>query len=462
MAGIIVDIGARTSKLNKSLSSARRRLLNWGKRLTRSMQRIGLNIGRGIVRGIKRGVMAVGAVVTAGIVKSLQTSGQFEKYEAQFEALLGSAEKAKKRIKEIEDVALTVTFDVDSLTQANRHLTVFTENAMAGKDAMKLIADAASVTPNAIEDVAFWFGRAYSMIDAGRPMGEAVMRLREMSLISSEAAKGLAKLEKSYSPTAQAKKLELLIDSLMRFEGANERLISTLPGQMSMFRDAMTYAFREVGDAIAPLTKTYLKELIEKIRELRENGTFKDWGQSVAESIAFVRTKLESFVDLISLYFDNIRKRLETDSIAKIIGEDIGKALGYGIEAAANFLLEYTGAFTEIGITIGKGIAIGVVKGIGSAGNRFLEEIYNNTTPFLGLPKIDMSDPFNVDTSKFEKSRNNFIDSMKFGNNGKIDPPSFSDAANRASGLLNSRKRSGPAEVVIVGDKTPKIAKGGL
>jgi hypothetical protein len=327
------------------------------------MQRIGLNIGRGIVRGIKRGVMAVGAVVTAGIVKSLQTAGEFQKYEAQFEALIGSADEAKKRIKEIEDVALTVTFDVDSLTQANRHLTVFTENAMAGTDAMKMIADAASVTPNAIEDVAFWFGRAYSMIDAGRPMGEAVMRLREMSLISSTAAKGLAKLEKSYSPTAQAQKLQILIDSLMRFEGANKRLIKTLPGQMSMFRDAMTYAFRDVGNAIAPLTQRWLEELITKIRDLRDSGTFKQWGENVSNTFESARATLEGFFNNLSSRFGGLEFGRAGSEQRKAFMDEVEKLTSDISNVFTSVLRQNLQPVVDVGVELGFRLAKGFASG---------------------------------------------------------------------------------------------------
>lgn len=362
--GIIVEIGASVDKLNRGLSRSRNKLLAWGSGLVRSMARVGLGIGRSLVTGLRRGLTVLGGLAAAGIGKSIQEAARFEAYEFQFKALLGSAEDAKKRMEEIRQVDLSVPFDISDIADSSRILTVFTNNAFASTDALKMMADAASVTPNEMKEVAFWYGRAYSMIQSGRPFGEAAMRLQEMGLISGEARNQMERLQKTRGPDKVAKIMEVLNGEFRKFEGASNEMMGTWKGISSVFGSGVRQSFEAVGKEILPLAKVWMQELIDKMEELRENGTLARWGQNASKALEAARAKIEEIVK----YFREATANFQNN--AQTMGW--GEALKVEVEKVTDAIMDGLGSWWEankeavgsFGRNLGGAIADGMAKAI--------------------------------------------------------------------------------------------------
>lgn len=373
--GIKVTIGANAGPFAKGLQSVNRRIAGWAARLPGRFARAGIAAGRrfvrGLVRTIRRGIIGAGVLGAGLIGKSISEAGRFEKYDLQFEALLGTAEKAQKRMNEIKQVDLEAPFDITSITDASRVLTVFTENAFAGTKALKMMADAASVTPNDIKDVAFWYGRAYSMIQSGRPFGEAAMRLQEMGLLTGKARNEMERFSGVNTPKAIESSMEILNSEFLKFHGAAAKLAKTWPGIMSIFTSASKQSFDEVGKEILPLAKYWLEELIAKMTELRNNGTFSTWGQNVAWAFYNIRQGVESaipkikeFSDKAKLYLSAFSKNVEDNGITSALSDEIVKGLEFSIEKLADALDKYLPGFIEFGVEIGAAIAEGFARGL--------------------------------------------------------------------------------------------------
>lgn len=368
MGGIRVEIGANTTALNRGLKQSKNRIAAWARSVVGRFARAGVDaaraFARGVVLNIKRVGMVAGGLMAAGIVKSVSEAGRFEQYEMQFEALLGSVEAAKSRMDEIKAVDLEAPFDITEIAVASKMLTVFTANAFAGTDALKMMADAASVTPRPLSEIAYWYGRAYSMIKANRPLGEAVMRLTEMGLISDEASIKLQRLSKSYSPRAQAMKLDLINQEFRKFEGSAAKLVETWPGLMSVFSSATKQAFAAVGDSILPLAKIWLQEVIDTMTELRDNGTLARWGENVATAAAKVRKAMEDHaIPAFKRFLDAAKKYLGEYQTFLDDGDWSGafrKATSDGVEAAINALKAHGPEFYAIGVELGAAIAHGI------------------------------------------------------------------------------------------------------
>jgi hypothetical protein len=374
--GVRVDITANSRGFRRGMNSNKSFLARWAKSVANKMAAAGRNIGRRLVHGItstiRRGAMVAGGLLVAGVGKSISEAGRFEAYEMQFDALLGGAEEAKKRMQEIRDIDLEVPFDITSITDASRILTVFTNNAFASTDALRMMADAAAVTPNDIKDVAFWYGRAYSMIQSGRPFGEAAMRLQEMGLLTGEARNEMEKFSGVKSPQAIAKMMDLLNAEFLKFEGSSDRLMKTWKGISSVFSSAVKQSFAAVGDEILPLAKVWLQELIDKMAQLRNNGTLTRWGQNVSKALEDVRDKVKSLFGVLKGRFDFAKAHGATDTqavVEAILGDKqslsaaIHDRLNGVLKSIGNWVEKNSPAIAQVGLTIGGAVAKGIWDG---------------------------------------------------------------------------------------------------
>ena len=76
-------------------------------------------------------------------------------------------------------------------------LLTFAADAAFGADTLRIVGDAAAGVSAPIEEVSTWFGRMYTAIQAGRPMGEALQRLQELGLLSGVARTKMEDLSKA-------------------------------------------------------------------------------------------------------------------------------------------------------------------------------------------------------------------------------------------------------------------------
>jgi hypothetical protein len=265
---------------------------------------------------------------------------------------------------EIRALDLEVPFDITQLIDGSRALEVFTGGAEAGAEALKMIADAAAVTPRPFKEVAYWYGRAYSAIQSGRPLGEANRRLLEMGVIGPEATQWLQMLSKNYSIEAQALKLEIIKDELKKFEGAAEELSKTWPGMMSILSSGTKQTFEAVGKAIQPLAKVWLQEVIDKMQELRDNGTLTRWGENVSAWAEKARKVVEdrlipAFLGLknkVESYYNEMKSVFDSGGIEAVSEKFATDAINNIIRIFKTKAPELTAVGVEIGTAIGKGL----------------------------------------------------------------------------------------------------------
>jgi hypothetical protein len=371
MAGIKLYIGLDSRGLKKGLSDNGRLISRWANRMASRLASAGMRMGRAITRGmitsIKRLGFVAGGLIAGGIVKSVKEAARFEDYGVQFEALLGSVDAAKKRMDEIKQVDLNVPFDITSIADASRILQVFTNGAFASTEALTMMADAAAVTPNDIKDVAFWYGRAYSMIQSGRPFGEAAMRLQEMGLLSGDARNEMERLGKTKGPARIEKMMAMLNGEMLKFAGAAAKRAKTFNGIWSIFTSATKQAFAAVGEAILPLAKDWLVELIAKINELRDDGTLYRWGMNVSDALQAARATIEELAKVVKAKFAQMKTDAESSDWGTVIADEISD----GITSIGDVIGKWLDANAEtIGVKafdLGSKIGWGILKGMANA-----------------------------------------------------------------------------------------------
>jgi len=152
-----------------------------------------IQIGRAAFQTTRR--LVSGAVSAANAL--LAPNEQFEVASLQFEQLLGSAEAAKQRIKELYDYANNTPFLNPDVLQAGKILQSFGGEALGMGKGLKMTGDMAAYVSSEMADIAMWVGRAYSQIMSNQEFGDAAQRLQELTLLTGAERTRLEELKKS-------------------------------------------------------------------------------------------------------------------------------------------------------------------------------------------------------------------------------------------------------------------------
>ena len=162
-------------------------------------------------------------------------NAQVERATIQFGAFFRNAEQAEAHVRSLTDFAARTPFQLPGILQASRMLLTFAADAAFGADTLRIVGDAAAGVSAPIEEVSTWFGRMYTAIQAGRPMGEALQRLQELGLLSGVARTKMEDLSKAGAD--QEVIMAVLRGEWEKHGGAMERLSGTTEGLESTFTD---------------------------------------------------------------------------------------------------------------------------------------------------------------------------------------------------------------------------------
>lgn len=208
-----------------------------------------------VIGGVaKAGAIAFAAIGAAGVTAGtliakagISMNAELETAEMQFTTLLGSADRAKDHVASLFTFAAETPFETGPIIEASRMMQTFGGDALNTKDNLRLVGDAAAGTSQGIEEVGFWTGRAYSMIQSGKPFGEAAMRLQEMGVLSAAGRDEMEALQKSGADTATI--WGVMTGELGKFGGAMEMQASSWKGITSTLADV---AKMGAGEMVAP------------------------------------------------------------------------------------------------------------------------------------------------------------------------------------------------------------------
>lgn len=187
---------------------------------------------------LKLAAVAAATAFAAFIARGVKFNAQVERATVQFRAFFASAESAEAHVRSLADFAAKTPFQLPGILQASRMLLTFAADAAFGADTLRIVGDAAAGVSAPIEEVSTWFGRMYTAIQAGRPMGEALQRLQELGLLSGVARTKMEDLSKAGADQEQV--MAVLRAEWAKHEGAMERLSGTTEGLESTFGDLIS------------------------------------------------------------------------------------------------------------------------------------------------------------------------------------------------------------------------------
>ena len=169
------------------------------------------------------------------LAKGMTKLRQLEMLKTQFQPLVGGAISAKKRLQELYVFAARTPFQLHEIAEASKTLEVLTRGAISTGKGLRMVGDAAAVSGNGMQSVAFWVGRLYDGLKSGRPIGEATNRLQEMGLMTGEVRTRVETLSKSGAEFSMVwKEVE---KGMERMDGGMDQLSKTMIGLESTLAD---------------------------------------------------------------------------------------------------------------------------------------------------------------------------------------------------------------------------------
>ena len=283
----------------------------------------GMGIGQAAFGLVSQGIgMAQNSII--GMNAELETS------TLQFETLMGSSDKAAAHVQDLFTFAQKTPFESGPVIQASRTMETFGGAALDTMTNLTRFGDAAAATSNDIGEVAFWMSRAYANIQAGKPIGEATMRLSEMAVITPEVSNKIEAMQKAGAKSSEI--WDTLSGSLGRFDGAMDKMSGTWAGLTSNLEDTIRLT---AAKAFEPLFQV-AKKAVGAINDLLGSDAFQQWAIDTATAISKTVTGIADVVGSFITMGQAIGEAFTGDPGAMgVVYDMIRKVFG---DSVANFL----------------------------------------------------------------------------------------------------------------------------
>lgn len=261
-------LDADANPLERGLQGAEASVRGFTDRSSRLL-RTGLAVSFGapaFVAGIVAANTAL-KLLTEGVVGFNSTLDQstdvFTKYR-------GSAEEAAARVQELFSFAKETPFDFQGVLKGASVLESLGGKALATTENMRLFGDAAAATVNITGDLStslertnFWVARFYSALNSGAPLGEALLRLQELGLVTD---KYRAQVELAVQAGANPGQIfEQFKSQLGRFSGLMDLQQKNFTTQLSTIKDNFLQLSAIVGRPIFDAFVTQMERANRRI-----------------------------------------------------------------------------------------------------------------------------------------------------------------------------------------------------
>lgn len=328
----------------------------------------GLSIGASSLLGPMAavgGAAGIAGVSFALLHKSITSAADFETIKTGFVTLLGSVDAASQRINELAKFAADTPFELPEVAKASRVLETLTKGALSTGAGLTLVGDVASGVNQPFEELAMWIGRLYDGLQSGRPVGEAMMRLQELGVISGDTRTKIEDLQKAGQKGDAV--WAVASAALGRFAGNMKRQSETWNGLLSNLSDNIGAVFREFGTPVMDALKPLLSSLVDYTAGLAQQAAA--FGGAVANAFKLVQQAMASgqIGDLLALSLQIGFAKAVNFIMASLQG--LTAALMSAFETAPKRLVSEIRSITSPGFWVGFGE---VLQSIGAGFVSFL------------------------------------------------------------------------------------------
>ena len=254
--------------------------------------------------GLQKTMAAIGGAMffkkTLDIVGNMvNLAGGFEQTTVAFDVMLGSAEKSKKMLKDIEDFSLVTPFTPDALTENSKLLLNLGVAADKVMPSLQMLGDVSLGNQDKLNRLSLAFGQIASQ---GRLMGQDLLQLinagfNPLQVISKKTGKSVIQLKDEMSKGLISFKMveeafKTATSKGGKFHKMMEAMSKTWNGLVSTFQGFKGLIFRKIGkvftDAFKPVLKIINDFLLSFVKFLQtERGVAILKTSIVALSFAF-------------------------------------------------------------------------------------------------------------------------------------------------------------------------------
>ena len=195
------------------------------------------------------------------------SSAKLEKVRNQLRVILKGLDAAKQRVNELRKFSIATPFKMGDIVAGNRALESLTRGAMSTKEAMTQVGDAAAQAGVGFEDMSTYVGRLYDGLAAGRPVGEVLMRLNELGVVSGQARTAIEQLQESGAGFGEV--WRVVEGELKRSSGTMEHTSKTLDGLQSTLEDTQEELQATFSDHFLEGQKEAVEAQIKTLENLK-------------------------------------------------------------------------------------------------------------------------------------------------------------------------------------------------
>lgn len=237
----------------------------------------------GLVGKLMKFALAIGAAVVAWktlsavgsfAMSTIASAEQMEGFTTRWAFFLGSFDRAKEKMAELQQFANTTPFDLPGVTTAALALTRLKDTGLETMKGLRLVGDAAGVAGQPIEEVASRIARLTNNLKRGGGSGDEARILGEWQIFSPELVGRLAEMG------TKASNFKVLLGEIKKeLEGASGGMLlmsTTWDGLTSTMGDSWNTLKAAIG---APLLQGF-KPLIMDITALIDAMTGKVTGMT--------------------------------------------------------------------------------------------------------------------------------------------------------------------------------------
>ena len=263
--GMTVYIGANISDFQRKM-----------KRFQTTLKK---TIGRDAISASKKlaaGMAVLGTAITGVGFASIKAAGQIEQQRVAFTSFLGDAERAKKLLTDLQNIASRTPFEFPDLTIATKKMLAFKFNV---KDIPKILTtagDAASGVGLGTEGIGRITLALGQMASKGKLSAQEMRQLSEAGIgawgslaeaIGVDIPSAMKMAENGTIDSATA--INAILNGMQKdFKGQMEKQAQTLLGLFSTFKDNVGIQMRNLGTKLTEYLdlKGLLRDSIEKLQ----------------------------------------------------------------------------------------------------------------------------------------------------------------------------------------------------
>jgi hypothetical protein len=242
-------------------------------------------------------VAVVGALIIAfdHLKESVGIAGKFETLQTRLAMVSHSMEDAKHKLEELDHFAASNALELPQVVQASMSLDKFTKGALAGKDVLKFLGDAAIYSGSSIDEVGNAVAMLYAGLKAGAPVTRAVSALEHMGVISVDTAHKVDELSQITNKGGRdfTRLWSTVVSEMSTANGAMELRMTTWEGMVSKLKIEWEDLHRVMGEPVMQA----LKPLVEDITHLFEG--WKSNAQGFGQTIGQIIIQLQAMVRVL-------------------------------------------------------------------------------------------------------------------------------------------------------------------